>query len=404
VKSYPRGVTTNSDSGIESYTNYYQVFKAMEEEGMILNLHGELPSDPDQDVCVLNAEEKFLVHLQKLHQDFPNLKIVLEHATTKAAVDVVKSLGDTVGCTITIHHLQLVADDWAGKCHNFCKPVAKYPHDRQALRDVILEGHPRFFLGTDSAPHPAHLKECAQSCAGVFTTPLALAYLATILDSFGAIPRLNDFACENGKKFYGIEHNDKLLKTKLIKASVKVPEKYSYLDQNLNEQFTENLHLANENKQNQQTKDLSKENHFNEDFGFHESNINDTKNDECLKSEPGERKLSIDDSYNQKMLKSFTSGPDNPIQMDYEPIERKLCELPEILKNRPLTPIIVNVNIDEIKAFSANFDIGLLMWIIIKDDTASQDVIISENILESLFEMDAQEFRRIIAEGETSRI
>ncbi|CAJ0748063.1 12809_t:CDS:2 [Entrophospora sp. SA101] len=167
---------------------------------------------------------------------------------------------------------------------------------------------------------------------------------------------------------------------------------------------TENLHLANENKQNQQTKDLSKENHFNEDFGFHESNINDTKNDECLKSEPGERKLSIDDSYNQKMLKSFTSGPDNPIQMDYEPIERKLCELPEILKNRPLTPIIVNVNIDEIKAFSANFDIGLLMWIIIKDDTASQDVIISENILESLFEMDAQEFRRIIAEGETSRI
>nr|CAG8571293.1 1542_t:CDS:2 [Entrophospora candida] len=230
-------VTTNSDSGIESYTNYYQVFKAMEEEGMILNLHGELPSDPDQDVCVLNAEEKFLVHLQKLHQDFPNLKIVLEHATTKAAVDVVKSLGDTVGCTITIHHLQLVADDWAGKCHNFCKPVAKYPHDRQALRDVILEGHPRFFLGTDSAPHPAHLKECAQSCAGVFTTPLALAYLATILDSFGAIPRLNDFACENGKKFYGIEHNDKLLKTKLIKASVKVPEKYSYLDQNLNEQF-----------------------------------------------------------------------------------------------------------------------------------------------------------------------
>ncbi|CAJ0846704.1 21553_t:CDS:10, partial [Entrophospora sp. SA101] len=382
VKSYPRGVTTNSDSGIESYTNYYQVFKAMEEEGMILNLHGELPSDPDQDVCVLNAEEKFLVHLQKLHQDFPNLKIVLEHATTKAAVDVVKSLGDTVGCTITIHHLQLVADDWAGKCHNFCKPVAKYPHDRQALRDVILEGHPRFFLGTDSAPHPAHLKECAQSCAGVFTTPLALAYLATILDSFGAIPRLNDFACENGKKFYECRRF----------SILKLAEK------------TENLHLANENKQNQQTKDLSKENHFNEDFGFHESNINDTKNDECLKSEPGERKLSIDDSYNQKMLKSFTSGPDNPIQMDYEPIERKLCELPEILKNRPLTPIIVNVNIDEIKAFSANFDIGLLMWIIIKDDTASQDVIISENILESLFEMDAQEFRRIIAEGETSRI
>ncbi|CAG8507556.1 8401_t:CDS:2 [Acaulospora morrowiae] len=231
VKSYPRGVTTNSESGIESYTVYYPVFRAMEEVGMTLNLHGELPSDVDQDTCVMNAEEKFLVHLRQLHQDFPKLKIVLEHATTKAAVETVKALGDNVGCTITIHHLQLVVDDWAGQCHNFCKPVAKFPHDRQALRDVILEDHPRFFLGTDSAPHPSHLKECAHACAGVFTTPLAIPYLATILDSFGAIDKLRGFACENGKRFYDIKEDEgRIREITLVKQSLSVPDGYSFGD------------------------------------------------------------------------------------------------------------------------------------------------------------------------------
>ncbi|KAI9199238.1 uncharacterized protein BJ171DRAFT_462586 [Polychytrium aggregatum] len=204
VKSYPRGVTTNSDSGIESYTTYYPVFKAMEENNMVLNLHGEIPSDPNNDVCVMNAEERFLTHLKELHRDFPKLKIVLEHATTKAAVEVVESLGETVGCTITLHHLTLVVDDWAGQCHHFCKPVAKFPHDREALRRVIKSGHPRFFLGTDSAPHPRHLKEGPSAAAGVFTGPHVLPYLAHILESFGALDQLRHFACENGRRFYGV--------------------------------------------------------------------------------------------------------------------------------------------------------------------------------------------------------
>jgi dihydroorotase len=89
----------------------------------------------------MNAETRFLKHLQQLHLDFPSLKIVLEHATTEAAVEMVKSLGTTVGCTITLHHLALVVDDWAGQCHHFCKPVAKFPHDRQALRDVVKAGN-----------------------------------------------------------------------------------------------------------------------------------------------------------------------------------------------------------------------------------------------------------------------
>lgn len=140
VKSYPRGVTTNSDGGIESYETYYSVFKAMEQVGMVLNLHGEIPSNAENNVHVFNAEERFLSHLETLHARFPMLKIVLEHATTSAAVECVKRLGDTVACTITPHHLELIIDDWAGQSFNFCKPVAKTPADRLALQRVILEG------------------------------------------------------------------------------------------------------------------------------------------------------------------------------------------------------------------------------------------------------------------------
>ncbi|KAH7916152.1 dihydroorotase [Hygrophoropsis aurantiaca] len=206
VKSYPRGVTTNSDGGIESYEAYYPIFEQMEEEGMVLNLHGEVPSDAATNTCVLNAEATFLPHLAKLHARFPRLRIVLEHATTRAAVEAVETLGDTVACTITAHHLAITVDDWAGQSFNFCKPVAKFPDDRQALRDIILEGHPRFFLGSDSAPHPAHAKSTATPtdpcAAGVYTSPILLPLVAHLLESFGALHRLEDFVSNNGRRFY----------------------------------------------------------------------------------------------------------------------------------------------------------------------------------------------------------
>ncbi|KAI8608374.1 dihydroorotase [Chytriomyces sp. MP71] len=232
VKSYPRGVTTNSEGGIESYSVYYDVFKAMEEEDMVLNLHGEVPSDHEKDICVLNAEEKFLTHLKQLHKDFPKLRIILEHATTKAAVDCVKSLGSSVACTITIHHLELVVDDWAGKVHNYCKPVAKYPHDRKALQDVVKEGHPRFFLGTDSAPHPRHMKETSCCAAGVYTGPYILAYLANALASFGAIERLDQFGREFGAHFYKLKESDLrgAEAVMLLKEPFKVPEVLKFVD------------------------------------------------------------------------------------------------------------------------------------------------------------------------------
>ncbi|KAI9033320.1 hypothetical protein DFJ74DRAFT_652026 [Hyaloraphidium curvatum] len=230
VKSYPRGVTTNSESGIESYTAYYDVFRAMEEHGMVLNLHGEVPSDHDNGITILNAEEKFLGHLVQLHKDFPKLKIVLEHATSKAAVDTVKSLGDTVGCTITVHHLHLVIDDWAANRHNFCKPVAKLPEDRKALQETVRSGHPRFFLGTDSAPHPKSQKEAAVSNAGVFTSAFTMQYLADILDRIGAFDRLEDFACHHGRRFYGFGSGQKRETIRLVRQPFVVPDELKYVD------------------------------------------------------------------------------------------------------------------------------------------------------------------------------
>ncbi|KAG0340837.1 hypothetical protein BG004_006263 [Podila humilis] len=153
-------------------------------------------------VCVMNAEEKFLGHLKDIHLAFPKLKIILEHATTAAAVAMVKSLGDTVGCTITVHHLQLVVDDWAGKCHNFCKPVAKYPSDRAALRNVVKEG--------------------------VFTTPLVLPYLATILESYGALDRLQGFACDFGRAFYEVKNEKWVGQVKLVREDWNTPAKYAF--------------------------------------------------------------------------------------------------------------------------------------------------------------------------------
>jgi dihydroorotase len=227
VKSYPRGVTTNSDGGVESYEMYYPVFEAMQEVNMVLNLHGEVPSNTSTNTHVLNAEETFLPHLHKLHAAFPKLRIVLEHATSRAAIQAVKECGPTVACTITAHHLALTVDDWAGQSFNFCKPVAKFPSDRQALRDVIKEGqlsnlcclrlifspftlpktgHPRFFLGSDSAPHPLHRKSVSTPnvgcAAGIYTSPILLPLVAHILESFDALDRLVDFVSTFGRRFY----------------------------------------------------------------------------------------------------------------------------------------------------------------------------------------------------------
>ena len=176
VKSYPAGVTTNSSSGVVDYAQFYPVFAAMEEHDLVLNLHGECP--PGDDITILNAEETFLPTLIDLHKRYPNLRIILEHCTTAAAIEAVKTCGPKVAGTITAHHLFLIIDDWANDPFNYCKPVAKLPADRLALIKTAASGNPKFFLGTDSAPHALTAKRgggdgMGKCAAGVFTQPYA---------------------------------------------------------------------------------------------------------------------------------------------------------------------------------------------------------------------------------------
>lgn len=187
VKSYPAGVTTNSSSGVVDYTLFYPVFAEMERQNMVLNLHGEVPSTGD--VTVLSAEERFVPILAQLHERFPRLRIILEHCTTAAAVEAVQKCGPTVAGTITAHHLSIIIDSWAGDPFCFCKPVAKTPADRDALLRAAVSGNPKFFFGSDSAPHPAASKRGGDKiAAGVFTQPYTT---QVVMDSF-------EQACENG--------------------------------------------------------------------------------------------------------------------------------------------------------------------------------------------------------------
>lgn len=204
VKCYPQGVTTHSEDGVSDLSRHDDIFAAMETAEMVLQLHGEMPSCPEKNICVMNAEEAFLPELERIHRKFPHLRVVMEHVSTRAAADLVGRLGDTVAATITPQHLELTVDDWAGKPHNFCKPVAKYPDDRAALRAAVREGNPKFFLGSDSAPHPRAAKEAAQAASGVFSSPLLLAYLADTFDRLGCLDRLRDFTSGFGSRFYGL--------------------------------------------------------------------------------------------------------------------------------------------------------------------------------------------------------
>ncbi|KAB2576702.1 putative dihydroorotase [Lasiodiplodia theobromae] len=185
VKSYPAGVTTNSSAGVVDYASFYPVFAEMERQDMVLNLHGELPPSASAagDITVLNAEERFLPTLRELHAKFPKLRIILEHCTSAAAIAAVESCGDTVAATITAHHLYLTVDDVVGNAFHFCKPVAKLPADRHALLRAAAQGGPKFFFGTDSAPHPITAKSGPGAAAGVFTQPYAV---QLVLDAFEA--------------------------------------------------------------------------------------------------------------------------------------------------------------------------------------------------------------------------
>lgn len=215
VKVYFRGTTTNSDDGIqiEDLKKFYPVFEKMEKinrlnkRKILLLWHGENPSSG---YC-LDQEEEFLPFLAGVHWDFSDLKMVMEHITTEAAVNAVNDLSDNVAATITPHHLRLTTDNIIrGKLrpHNFCMPVAKRSEDRDALIRVVISGNPKFFLGTDDAPHLKGNKECAEGCAGVWTGPYGLNHYAEVFEQKGTLDKLAGFASEFGARFYELPLND----------------------------------------------------------------------------------------------------------------------------------------------------------------------------------------------------
>ena len=225
-------MTTNSDSGVLSYEQYYPVFAAMEEHDLILNLHGEVPPAPQSEqntkiadsTTVLNAESSFLPTLLDLHKRFPRLRIILEHCSTAAAIQAVLACGPTVAGTITAHHLYLTVDSWAGDPSNYCKPVAKFPSDRLALIEAATSGNPKFFLGSDSAPHPQSSKVAKKTAAGVFTQPYVMQYVTEVFERVGKLDKLSGFAAQFGREFYKVEYQEKEGKIVMIKRTSLVKE------------------------------------------------------------------------------------------------------------------------------------------------------------------------------------
>lgn len=208
VKYYPAGATTNSENGVRDLQAVYPVLAAMERWDLPLLLHGEV-TDPSVDI--FDREAVFIErHLQPLRQTFPGLRIVLEHVTTSAAVDFVESAGPRTAATITAHHLLLNRNalfQGGLRPHHYCLPVLKREQHRQALLRAVASGNPRFFLGTDSAPHPRDKKESACGCAGIYTAHAGIELYAEAFAGIGALEQLEAFASRHGPAFYGLPCN-----------------------------------------------------------------------------------------------------------------------------------------------------------------------------------------------------
>jgi dihydroorotase len=208
VKLYPAGATTNSDSGVTRISRCFNALEKMEEQGLPLLVHGEV-TDPEVDV--FDREAVFLEEvLGPLLGRFPNLKVVLEHVTTREAVQFVEVTGANIAATITAHHLLLNRNalfHGGMRPHHYCLPVLKREEHREALVAAATSGNPKFFLGTDSAPHARDTKEAACGCAGVYTAHAALELYAVAFEEAGALDRLEGFASRFGPQFYNLPVN-----------------------------------------------------------------------------------------------------------------------------------------------------------------------------------------------------
>jgi len=223
VKLYPAGATTNSDSGVTDLANCYPTLEAMQQHGLPLLVHAEVT---DADVDVFDREKVFIArHLIPLTRDLPGLKVVFEHITTRDAAQFVAEASANVGATITAHHLLLNRNAmFAGgiRPHHYCLPVLKREEHRQALVAAAISGNPKFFLGTDSAPHAKSAKEAACGCAGMYTAHAAIEFYAEAFEQAGALDKLEAFASFRGADFYGLPRNTD--KVTLVRETWTVPD------------------------------------------------------------------------------------------------------------------------------------------------------------------------------------
>jgi dihydroorotase len=232
VKLYPAGATTNSDAGVTDIKNCYPALEAMQKYGMPLLVHGEVV---DNDIDVFDREKVFIDRvLSPVKKDFPELKTVFEHITTRDAADFVNEGDDTIAATITPQHLLYNRNAlFKGgiRPHYYCLPVLKREDHRQALIDMIISGSKKFFLGTDSAPHSQTAKETSCGCAGIFSAPLAIELYARIFDDNNALDKLEAFASFNGADFYGMKRNTAMIT--LEKKDWVVPNDYAFGDERI---------------------------------------------------------------------------------------------------------------------------------------------------------------------------
>ena len=222
IKLYPKGVTTNSNDGIDSFESGYKIFEMMEELDIPLLIHGEVN---DKSVDIFDRERIFIEkHLSKAHKEFPNLKIVLEHISTKDSTEFVKDSSNKIAATITPQHLLYNRNElFLGglRPHAFCLPVLKREEHRVAVLNAAISGNPKFFLGTDSAPHKRAEKESSCGCAGIYSALNAMEIYAEIFDQNNAIEKLENFCSKFGADFYKLNQNKE--KLKLTRSKNKVP-------------------------------------------------------------------------------------------------------------------------------------------------------------------------------------
>lgn len=222
IKLYPSGITTNSSDGVKSMDidSLRPTLEAMSELGIVLCVHGETNG------FVMDREAEFAPIYEALAKNFPKLKIVMEHITTKTSVELLEKY-ENLFATITLHHLLITLDDVAGgalKPHLFCKPIAKRDEDKNALLEVALSGNAKVMFGSDSAPHPLHAKECCGCAAGVFTAPIAIPALVELFEKHNALENLEKFLSTNAQVIYAIKPPRKEIV--VAKRDFKVPASY----------------------------------------------------------------------------------------------------------------------------------------------------------------------------------